>query len=124
MVPTHTGFWASLKRFLLWDYHRGSWQYDVMVGLILAFIFLTPRDFFRDYPKPKTVTQIAAEHGGGVSFLVEPDLLSRLPEKDQRAAAEKLIRAQPGAKSHTVVRVQANYDSEHELLGYTVHTKP
>ena len=25
-----------LKRFILWDFPRGSWQYDVMVGIILA----------------------------------------------------------------------------------------
>ena len=36
-----------LKRFILWDFKRGSWQYDVIVGLILAFIFLTPREVFR-----------------------------------------------------------------------------
>ena len=27
-----------LKRFILWDYPRASWQYDVMVGVILAFL--------------------------------------------------------------------------------------
>jgi hypothetical protein len=32
---------------LLWNYERGSWQYDVMCGLIVAFILLTPRSFFR-----------------------------------------------------------------------------
>jgi hypothetical protein len=28
---------------LFWTYERGSFHYDVMVTLILAFIFLTPR---------------------------------------------------------------------------------
>jgi len=28
-------------RGLFWTYDRGSWQYDVMVILILAFIWLT-----------------------------------------------------------------------------------
>jgi hypothetical protein len=42
------GFLTGLKRFILWDYPRAGWQYDLMVGLILAFIFLTPRDWFRD----------------------------------------------------------------------------
>lgn len=35
-----------LAKLLIWYYERGSWQYDVMVILILAFIFLTPRSFF------------------------------------------------------------------------------
>ena len=42
---------GGLKRFILWDYPRASWQYDVMVGVILAFIFLTPRSWFRDQPR-------------------------------------------------------------------------
>ena len=42
---------SGFKRFILWDYARASWQYDVMVGIILAFIFLTPRDWFRDQPR-------------------------------------------------------------------------
>jgi hypothetical protein len=28
-------------RGLFWTYDRGSWQYDVMVILILAFVWLT-----------------------------------------------------------------------------------
>ncbi len=31
-----------LKRFILWDYPRATWQYDVMVGIILVFVMLTP----------------------------------------------------------------------------------
>ena len=33
-------FTNGLKRFVLWDYARATWQYDVMVAIILAFIFL------------------------------------------------------------------------------------
>tara|TARA_B100000949_G_C13895958_1_gene290679 strand:- start:250 stop:513 length:264 start_codon:yes stop_codon:yes gene_type:complete len=31
---------------IFWGYRRGSWQYDVLCALILAFIFLTPADVF------------------------------------------------------------------------------
>ncbi|MBV8630503.1 MAG: hypothetical protein JOZ83_06230 [Silvibacterium sp.] len=31
------------REYLFWTYERGSFHYDVMVTLILAFIFLTPR---------------------------------------------------------------------------------
>ena len=40
----------SLIRFfsnvLFWTYPRGGWQYDILCGLILAFIFLTPKSVF------------------------------------------------------------------------------
>ncbi len=32
-----------LREYFFWTYERGSFHYDVMVTLILAFIFLTPR---------------------------------------------------------------------------------
>ncbi|HUB19321.1 MAG TPA: hypothetical protein VL990_11850 [Acidobacteriaceae bacterium] len=42
-----------LKSYLWWTYERGSVHYDVMVSLILAFIFLTPHFFdYGDRPKP------------------------------------------------------------------------
>ena len=37
-----------LKRVLFWSYSRGTRQYDVMVVLILAFIFLVPASAFDD----------------------------------------------------------------------------
>ena len=39
-----------MKRFLLWAFDRGSIQYDVICGLILAFIFLIPGHAFNDRP--------------------------------------------------------------------------
>jgi len=46
---------ASLQRILsktlFWSYERGTWQYDVAVVLILVFVLLTPRAWFRDQPQ-------------------------------------------------------------------------
>ena len=39
-----------MKRFLLWSFERGSIQYDVICAVILAFIFITPAEFFDDRP--------------------------------------------------------------------------
>jgi hypothetical protein len=33
-------------RVIFWTYQRGGWQFDVISGFILAFIFLTPRTVF------------------------------------------------------------------------------
>ena len=54
---------SGVKRFLFWDYPRAGWQYDVMVGLILAFIFLTPREWFRDQPRANSIVMLPSEHG-------------------------------------------------------------
>lgn len=34
------------RAILVWSYERGTFQYDIICGLILAFIFLTPRGCF------------------------------------------------------------------------------
>jgi hypothetical protein len=35
-----------MKRIINWGYDRGTWQYDVLCLIILAFIFLTPKTWF------------------------------------------------------------------------------
>ena len=41
-----TNFVGAVSRVLFWVYPRGGWQYDIVSGLILAFIFLTPKAVF------------------------------------------------------------------------------
>ena len=37
---------AAIARVIFWRFRRGSWQYDILCGLILVFIFLTPKSVF------------------------------------------------------------------------------
>ena len=40
-----------LRRYFFWTYERGSLHYDVMVTLILLFLFVSPRFIdFKDKP--------------------------------------------------------------------------
>ncbi|HWP99092.1 MAG TPA: hypothetical protein VNK92_01355 [Vicinamibacterales bacterium] len=39
---------AVLWNALFWTYERGTWQYDLMVIAILAFVWLTPPGWLRD----------------------------------------------------------------------------
>ena len=58
--------WPSLgqilsNRMFFWSYERGTWQYDVAVILILVFVLLTPRRWFRDQPQvglPANTSQV------------------------------------------------------------------
>jgi len=50
-----------IKSYFFWTYERGSIHYDVMVSLILIFMFLSPRLFdFKDKPV-ETVALHASE---------------------------------------------------------------
>ena len=123
MAPTFT---SGLKRFVLWDYPRASWQYDVMVAIILAFIFLMPREWFRDQPRMPRASNIAmlpAENGGEM-FWIDPGLLSGIPEEQRLARLSEVLKARTG-RSQQVTRLQPIYDdSEDELNGYVAFTNP
>jgi hypothetical protein len=45
--------WRTIRNYVLWSYERGSIHYDIMVTLILLFIFVTPIFVnFKDKPVP------------------------------------------------------------------------
>jgi hypothetical protein len=115
-----------LKRFILWDFPRASWQYDVMVGIILAFIFLTPRDWFRDQPRipqASKVTMLASEHGTETYWL-DLEMLRNVPPERQAGRAEQILRSRTNNKRLVVSRVEPHYDSEKVVQGYFALAKP
>ena len=123
MKSTRQSWLRSLKRFILWDYPRGSRAYDVMVALILAFIFLTPRDFFRDQPKASSVVMLPGENGSSV-FWIDPELLVSYPEEERRDRAAALIRAQSKGRRLSLLRLEPIFDSEEEIKGFMAIAAP
>ena len=116
---------SGLKRFILWDYRRASWQYDVMVALILIFLFATPRSWFRDQPKVPHVSEVAslpAENGSQV-FWIESALVTPIPEKARLAKLSAVLKTRTG-KTQNVFRLEPVFDSEKELKGYMAFAKP
>jgi len=105
----------------MWDYRRTTWQYDVMVALILGFIFLTPRALFRDQPKPANIVMIEGHQGSDV--WLAPELLAGVPQPQRLARATALIQDKFG-KDYTVVSLQAILDPEKEVSGYMALVQP
>ncbi|MEJ7624694.1 MAG: hypothetical protein WKF34_11940 [Pyrinomonadaceae bacterium] len=35
-----------MRNIIKWNYERASWQWDLFCLIILAFIFLTPKEWF------------------------------------------------------------------------------
>ena len=70
--PTIGPLW---KRYIFWTYERGSFHYDVMVTLILLFIFVSPHVInFGDRPKPEpqvTGHDVLVESSSGGVFVYE-----------------------------------------------------
>ena len=70
-----------LSRTFFWSYERGTWQYDVAVILILVFVLLTPRNWFRDKPasgapvSPGQV-QLISREGNRLTYRVDVRILA------------------------------------------------
>src|ERR1700759_988661 len=71
---TRRSFSQVLKSYFYWTYSRGSFHYDVMVTLILAFIFITPWLWdYRDKPSSTAAyTQPVQVMGDGGHGLIVP----------------------------------------------------
>ena len=113
-----------LKRLIFWEYARGSWQYDIIVGLILAFLFLTPRDWFRDQPRilrSGDITMLSADRG---EYLVSPGALVQVAEDQRVQTLTRVLQARSGDRRIQVTRIEPVLDSEGELQGYMVYTRP
>ncbi len=117
----HVG--RTLKGLLLWNYDRGSWQYDLMVVLILAFVFLIPARYFHDRPvfNPnlmQDVVQMGAEADGTQYYRVSADLLS-LHDNDPRQAAEAVF-SDNIDHPFEITRIEPVKDSDGVVVWYDV----
>jgi hypothetical protein len=111
-----------IGRFIFWDFPRGSWQYDIICVLILAFIFATPREIFRDQPKAASVIMLPPEQNTGL-FWIDPQKLAGVPAADLVPQATALVNAR--SKTHkTITRVEPILDAEQGVTGYLAYTRP
>jgi hypothetical protein len=114
---------AAVKRFILWDYPRGVWQYDVMCGLILVFIFLTPREWFRDQPRIQYASQITSlPSQGEAMFWIEPELVVSIPEGHRLTQLGNILSSRTG-KKQILTRIEPIFDSEKEIKGYMAYSR-
>ena len=122
-------FGAAIYRGLFWTYERGTWQYDVMVALILAFIFLTPRTLFHDQPN----VQPNLPQASGVVLVSSNDhekvyqLRAALLELEEDAKAEEAIRkgVERVLKTHIgkavrITQIKPEMDARGEVVSYAV----
>jgi hypothetical protein len=62
----------TLRSYLFWTYERGSFHYDIMVTLILLFIFVSPHFInYRDRPNFQLPSQIMVENDGSGSLVYQ-----------------------------------------------------
>jgi len=93
------GFKQVFSSYFYWTYERGSFHYDVMVSLILLFIFITPHLW--DYgAKPTVVTRpahplevVPSPDGRGVIVTVQASDVSIPPNASFKEVKKALRQA-------------------------------
>jgi hypothetical protein len=108
----------TLKGYLFWTYDRGSFHYDVMVTLILAFIFIAPHFVnFKDKPAQERphATDIVVS-ADGKTYQVDAAAVDAQDESMVRTNFQRLLR--PIAGAVTVDRVEPVRDGIGRVVAY------
>jgi hypothetical protein len=115
----------TVRQLVLWAYPRGSWQYDLLAIAILAFIFLTPREIFRDQPRTTSLRSIDAlsESSDVALFWVEPFVIDDIDTDDLDEELSFLLWQRTGRKL-TVIDVQPSIDEEGGIRAYLIYARP
>ncbi|HEU5351628.1 MAG TPA: hypothetical protein VFU55_08525 [Terracidiphilus sp.] len=114
---------SILKSYFYWTYKRGSYHYDVMVTLILLFIFLTPHLWdFGDKPSraagPQHGIQVVGDGGHGVIVSVQAadvHIPAGATDREVRKTLRKAIEPVTG-DSVAVERWDTATDSQGRLI--------
>ncbi len=113
-----------LKSYLFWTYPRGSFHYDVMVTLILAFLFLSPRLInYRERPQETGTAdrEVLVKMDGAGAFIYEIGA-SQIKDTGQPGAlpAQLLERIQAISGPIQMDRYSAQKDASGRITEYRV----
>jgi hypothetical protein len=123
-VPTlpMNAIWRTIRGYVLWSYERGTLHYDIMVTLILAFVFLSPHWInFKDKPIERVPHQtgvlISPDGKGGFVYQIDAAAVSSsgVPLHDQLV---NIIEPISGAVA--ISRVEEVRDNKGHLQSYKV----
>ncbi len=115
--------WQTIRGYILWTYDRGTMQYDVMVTLILAFIFITPHFVnFKDKPVERSPhpTGVVVYPNGESGFIYQIEA-SAVRGKDDTTRRESLLRIiEPIAGEVEIVSYEPVQDAKGHIVAYKV----
>ena len=114
--------WAKVRPAVLWNYRRGSWQYDIIVALILAFIFLSPKSLFNDRPSEPVFYEVEDAAEGVTVYWIDPGALDRANPEGAEPRLQELLRGQTG-EDLKVVRTEPAMDQAGNVRAYLVYAE-
>jgi hypothetical protein len=115
--------WQTVRGYIWWTHERGSFHYDVMVTLILVFIFATP--FFVNFkdkpaerrPRPRSVL-VLPDGENGLVFRVDAQDMKAANSDEVQAELQRII--EPISGYVKIKRWAADKDLSGNVVGYHV----
>ena len=119
-----------IRSYFWWSYERGSIHYDVMVTLILIFLFLAPRVIdFKDRPvetvalhSSEVLVKEAGQEGESSQFIFQirsDEFGGPQPSQTEEQRQAAIIRMiEPISGEVTLERYEPVYDATHKIVAY------
>jgi hypothetical protein len=119
-------FWRTIRSYILWQHERGTLHYDVMVTLILVFIFATPYWInYNDKPDPHNLHQtdviVAADAQGGLVYEISGSVIT--PGDDASVQAQRRHIIAPISGAVTILKYETVTDRKGRVQSYRVWVK-
>lgn len=114
--------WQTIRSYILWTYERGSMQYDVMVTLILAFIFISPIWVnFKDKPIERSPHQtgVVVSPDGQSGFIYQVDA-SAVRGDPTTVEADLMSVIEPIGGEVDITRYEPVRDAKGHIVAYKV----
>ena len=110
--------WRTIRGYILWSYERGTLHYDIMVTLILLFVFISPHLInFKDKPVERnphpSAVQVIPDEKGGFIYQIPAAAVKSANGADISNQLERIIEPISGAVSVT------KYEPVKDAKGHT-----
>ena len=115
--------WRTIKGFIFWSYERGTVQYDIMVTLILIFVFFSPLVIsFNDRPVERNphATGVVVYPDGKGEFIYQVEAKAVAGNDDSTVRAALLRVIEPISGSVHISHYEAITDGKGRVATYKV----
>lgn len=118
--------WRTIRSYILWQHERGTLHYDIMVTLILIFIFFSPRVInFNDKPISRdphpTEVVVTSDVEGHLLYQIEANAVK---DGDDQSVRDQLLHIiEPISGAVSIVSYEPVKDLKGKVKSYRVLAK-
>jgi len=121
--------WRTIRSYVLWQHERGTLHYDIMVTLILIFVFFSPVWInFNDKPVPRdphpTDVLVSADGSGGLIYQIDASAVKPGNDHDDNVVRDQLLHIiEPISGKVSIVKYDTVSDRKGRVQNYRVWVK-